>query len=249
MNSIADLYKDPFADMKVAPQPTPDVPVEEGMSPAEMAGWGAAALGGGLIGRAAYKRLNKNVVQPGKNIAAELLDRSGVSNALNKGEEVVTRVVKNVSDGAKTLNQAGSILRAPYIEYLNKNFDNVVGQLQPFTLTRNDTFGRLPVNVDPKLMRSVMHDVRTAAESGAGRGNIFNNLNRLSAHDNKVFDDYFASKQGRALSEDIRGVLKFISNGIKQNLGRDHTINMYTNPAEVHKLVRIMGPFLNAGKV
>lgn len=249
MNSLADLYKDPFADLNKAPQPTPDVPVEEGMSPAEMAGWGAAALGGGLIGRAALKKANNNVIQPGKNIVAELSDRSGLSNLIDKGEEQVTRVFNNVSDGAKNLNQAGSVLTAPYIDYLNKNFDNVVAQIKPFALTRNDTFGRLPVNVDHKLLRSVMHDVRTAAETGAGREGIFNNLNRLSAHDNQVFDTYFKSRKGNKLSADAQGIIKFLGNSIKQNLHRDHTINMFTDPSEIEKFVETFGPFLNAGNV
>lgn len=249
MNSLADLYKDPFADINKVPQPTPDVPLEEGMSPAEMAGWGAAALGGGLIGRAALKKVNNNIIQPGKNIVAELSDRSGLSDLVDKGGEQVTRVWKNVGDGAKNLNQAGSVLTAPYIDYTAKNFDNVVSQIQPFTFARNDTFGRLPVNVDAKLIRSIMNDVIAATESGAGREGIFNNLNRLSAHDNQVFDTYFKSRAGNKLSTDAQGVLKFLGNSVKQNLHRDHTINMFVDPSEIAKFVKTFEPFLNAGNV
>jgi hypothetical protein len=103
MNSIADLYKDPFADMKAAPQPIPDVPVEEpGMSPTEMAGWGAAALGGGLIGRAAYKKVANTLKDSADTVAGMTRNTSfgrGVRKAAEKTKQVIADGQQEVRDG------------------------------------------------------------------------------------------------------------------------------------------------------
>lgn len=226
MNSIADLYKDPFANRETAPQPTLDVPVEESMSPAEMAGWGAAALGGGLIGRAAYKK-GAELLKPVKDFGV------GVSELgpLSKVKKAVQESFGKASNAVGDIALDGGIADARYLRALAEE-SPMIAKKHFSGLNFRQHPNRAAVAFTPDELSSVLSTLAKEATDPATRKLLAANYDRLSPTDLDLIKSFVSTlKKPVGAAENayfMRGL-----NHMKAAKQLDHTKNLFANEADV----------------
>lgn len=226
MNSLADLYKDPFANRETALQPAPDIPVEEGMSPAEMAGWGAVALGSGLIGRAAYKK-GAELLKPVKDFGTGVSELGPVRKVKKGVQESLGKAGDTLSD----ITLDGSIASARYLRALAEE-SPMIAKKHFSGLNFRQHPNRAAVAFTPDELSSVLSTLAKEAADPVTRKFMAENYDRLSPTDLDLIKSFVGTlKKPIGAAENayfMRGL-----NHMKAAKQLDNNKNLFANEADV----------------